>query len=158
MSGLRTPPTTNTANYIRITTSLSNTNEVDSSSCQVSAATAKVVTLSTTSSFTVGVNGELVIKWTNSAPYMVGDVITLNVPADYITYSTINGYLMYGSTILSVSTVQASTTQITITITGSSISMDAGGSMTLGSYIIACWVDVSVRSISFSTSRGSYGM
>lgn len=131
---------------------------MDSSSCQVSQTTAKVVTLSTTSSFTVGVNGELIVKWINSAPYMVGDVITLDVPADYITYGTINGYLMYGTTILSVSTIQVSTTQISITITNSAISMDAGGSMTLGSYIIACWIDVSERSISFATRRGSYGM
>lgn len=131
---------------------------MDSSSCQVSSTTTKVVTLSTTSSFTVGVNGELVLKWINSAPYMIGDVITLNVPTDSITYNTTNGYLMYGSNLLSVTTLQVSTTQISMTITASAVSMDAGGAMTLGNYIIACWVDVSVRSISFSTSRGSYGM
>ena len=100
----------------------------------------------------------MVLKWVNTVPYTVGDVILINVPANYITYNTTNGYLLFGSTLVNTNTVQVSATQISITITSISGQIDAGSTMTLGNYIVICWVDVSPRSISFAVNRGGYGM
>ena len=90
MSNVRTPPTSSAANTVTVTTTTSLGNTVDSSTtCSVNVVSAQPITLSTTSAFTVGVSGELLLAWITNSPLMAGDTIQITVPQNYISFSSL---------------------------------------------------------------------
>lgn len=97
-TGIMTPPSSYAGNTITISTSMSNGNLVDSSSCSVAAVSSQPITPSTTSSFTIGSPGLLSLSWTTNSPLIVGDTLTLALPANYMTYyDYIGTVITYGS-------------------------------------------------------------
>ena len=61
-------------------------NIVDQSTCSVTAVSATTLSLSTTSSFVLGVSEFLEISWTTTFPLIVGDIITVSLPLDYMEF------------------------------------------------------------------------
>lgn len=86
-SRIRSPPTTFNGYTVTISTETSAGNLVDSSSCSVGVIGDQTLALTSSSTFIVGESNSLSLVWYTGSPLKAGDVLTLTLPVNYMSYT-----------------------------------------------------------------------
>ena len=129
----------------------------------MTAVSAQTLTLSTSSTFTVGKSSEaLTFSWITSSPIIVNDIITITLPENYMQYGTVNPFISYSSgTRIAFTSTQLSTLSYQFQIT--SINSSSTNSFTVAptqtieiSFLyVRCLLDASPRSLAVLVSRSN---
>mgnify|MGYP006995467350 CR=1 FL=1 len=141
---------------------MSNGNQVDSSSCTVSAVTSQTITPTTTNTFIIGNPNILSISWQTQSPLTTNDIIILTLPINYISYyNYIGTVLTYdsGNKVIQRSISTNSTQQVIYNITSLSDSyISANNIISINNLVITCLIDISIRYININIIRNGYNI
>lgn len=164
MTGILSPATVSPNNLVTLATLTSDGATVDSSACTVTTVSPQVMSLSSTSTFTVGKGSEpITFSWITNSPIVINDTISMTIPENYIQYGTVSPWITYNSaTLIGYSSTAASTLTYQFKVTKVNES-------TSGTYYVAPLdkvemsfiyiknlIDTSPRNIIVSVSRNSY--
>ena len=76
----------------------------------MTAVSAETLSLSTGDTFTVGEEDYLAIEWTTSHPLIVGDIITITLPTNYMEFVETNSVVIFFDTTVASITVSSGAT------------------------------------------------
>ena len=160
MDNVRSPPTNSPSNKITVTTVSGAGNEIDkSTTCSVAVVTPQAMSITTTSTFTVGETQKLDFSWTTNSPLIAGDSIKITLPSNYMSFQSLSSLSISANSqfvFYNTATVTDSQTR-TFTITTLTVSeIPAGTVISIANMFVRTLIDTSPRTIQVSIIRNTY--